>query len=74
MSRLHSATATLPDINKHYADLGHSDLNEIYRILNKDDRWVLFMSGGGIRGAALLSGKKIKATAAAAAQFVVDFA
>ena len=41
-------TATLPDINEHYADLGNGDLNEIYRILNKDDRWVLFLSGGGI--------------------------
>ena len=70
MSRLRAPTATLPDINKHYADLGNSDLNEIYRILNKDDRWVLFLSGGGIRGAALLSGKKIKATAAATAFFV----
>ena len=66
MSRLRAPTATLPDINKHYADLGNGDLNEIYRILNKDDRWAVFLSGGGIRGAVPLSGKKIEATATAA--------
>jgi hypothetical protein len=73
MSRLHSATATLPDINKHYADLGNSDLNEIYRILNKDDRWVLFLSGNGIRGAALLPEKRSKQLLLPRG-FFVDFA
>ena len=50
------ATKPLPDINKDYADLGKGDLNAIYRILNKDDRWALCLSGGGIRSAALALG------------------
>ena len=50
------STAPLPDINKDYADFGKGDLNEIYRILNKDDRWALCLSGGCIRSAALRTG------------------
>jgi hypothetical protein len=50
------ATTPVPYINKDYADLSKGDLNAIYRILNKDDRWALCLSGGGIRSAALALG------------------
>jgi hypothetical protein len=44
------------ELNREFAQLGEGDLEEIYRILNSDDRWALCLSGGGIRSAAFALG------------------
>jgi hypothetical protein len=55
---LHSphARIKLASNEKKYSDLAEPDLNAIFKELNKDDRWALCLSGGGIRSAALALG------------------
>ncbi len=50
------ARITLAGNEKQYIDLAEPDLNAIFKELNKDDRWALCLSGGGIRSAALALG------------------
>jgi hypothetical protein len=53
---LPGTTVSLPGSTKQHDQLGKDDLDAIYQLLNKDDRWALCLSGGGIRSAALALG------------------
>jgi Patatin-like phospholipase len=46
----------IKELDKDFADLGAGDLPATYRLLRKDNRWALCLSGGGIRSAAFALG------------------